>query len=44
MAQIYKIDTDQHQQRRRDDSRIRLSVGFVAGTVWTGYFRQEGER
>ena len=21
-----------------------LSVGFVAGTVWTRYFRQEGER
>ena len=23
---------------------LSLSVGFVAGTVWTGYFRQEGER
>lgn len=30
MSQIYKVDKDQglaeHQQRRRDDSRIRLSV------------------
>ena len=26
MSQIYEVDKDQDQQRRRDDSRIRLSV------------------